>query len=158
MSSYKVKTGVIEVRFMKSGDAGFNVARSLKEFIAAARESDKEFSILPLRKEGNNICRAADVPNTKDGIGNYYRHVIKFNNINGSMRIRTSMDIGRLKQAGSAFWMYLQSKRVYINKARLDIEEGVTLGWLHQSHPSSCYREDIKERLKDLMGEEHKSV
>jgi hypothetical protein len=30
MSSYKVKTGVIEVRFMKSGDAGFNVARSLK--------------------------------------------------------------------------------------------------------------------------------
>jgi hypothetical protein len=38
MSSYKVKTGVIEVRFMKSGDVGFNVARSLKEFIAAARE------------------------------------------------------------------------------------------------------------------------
>jgi hypothetical protein len=30
MSSYKVKTGVIEVRFMKSGDVGFNVARSLK--------------------------------------------------------------------------------------------------------------------------------
>jgi hypothetical protein len=70
MSSYKVKTGVIEVRFMKSGDAGFNVARSLKEFIAAARESDNEFSIIPLSKEGNNICRAADVPNTKDGIGN----------------------------------------------------------------------------------------
>jgi hypothetical protein len=104
------------------GDAGFNVARSLKEFIAAARESDKEFSILPLSKEGNNICRAADVPNTKDGIGNYYRRVIKFNNINGSMRIRTSMDIGRLKQAGSAFRMYLQSKRVYINKAQLGIE------------------------------------
>jgi hypothetical protein len=158
MSSYKVKTGVIEVRFMKSGDAGFNVARSLKEFIAAARESDKEFSILPLSKEGNNIFRAADVPNTKDGIGNYYRHVIKFNNINVSMRIRTSMDIGRLKQAGSAFRMYLQSKRVYINKAQLGIEAGVTLGWLHQAHPSFCYREDIKERLKELMGEEHKSV
>jgi hypothetical protein len=65
MSSYKVKTGVIEVRFMKSGEAGFNVARSLKEFIAAKRESNKEFSILPLSKEGNNICRAADVSNTK---------------------------------------------------------------------------------------------
>jgi hypothetical protein len=143
---------------MKSGDAGFNVARNLKEFIVAARESDKEFSILPLSKEGNNICRAADVPNTKDGIINYYRHVIKFNNINGSMRIRTSMDIGRLKQAGSAFRMYLQSKRVYINKAQLGIEEGVTLGWLHQAHPAFCYREDIKERLKELMGEEHKSV
>jgi hypothetical protein len=138
MSSYKVKTVVIEVRFMKSGDAGFNLARSLKEFIAAARESDKEFSILPLSKEGNNICRAADVPNTKDGIGNYYLHVIKFNNINGSMRIRTLMDIGRLKQAGSAFRMYLQSKRVYINKAQLGIEEGVTLGWLHQAHPAFC--------------------
>jgi hypothetical protein len=136
MSSYKVKTGVIEVRFMKSGDAGFNVARSLKEFIATARESDKEFSILPLGKEGNNICRAADVPNTKDGIGKYYRHVIKFNNSNGSMRIRTSMDIGKLKQAGSAFWMYLQSKIVYINKAQLGIEEEVTLGWLHQAHPA----------------------
>jgi hypothetical protein len=136
MSSYKVKTGVKKVRFMKSSDAGFNVSQSLKEFIAAARESDKEFSILPLSKEGNNICRAADVPNMKDGIGNYYRHVIKFNNINGSMRIRTSIDIGRLKQEGSAFRMYLQSKRVYINKAQLGIEEGVTLGWLHQAHPA----------------------
>jgi hypothetical protein len=106
---------------MKSGDAGFNIARSLKEFIAAARESDKELSILPLSKEGNNICRAEDVPNTKDGIRNYYRHVIKFNNSNGSMRIRTSMDIGRLKQAGSAFWMYFQSKRAYINKGQLGI-------------------------------------
>jgi hypothetical protein len=138
MSSYKNKMGVIEVRFMKSGDAGFNVALSLKEFIAAARESDKEFSILPLRKDGNNICRAADVPNTKDGIRDYYRHVTKFNNINGSMRITTSMDIGRLKQAGSAFRMYLQSKRVNINKAQLGIEEGVTLGWLHQAHPALC--------------------
>jgi hypothetical protein len=55
MSSYKVKMDVIEVRFMKSGDAGINVAPSIKEFIAAARESDKEFSILPLSKEGNNI-------------------------------------------------------------------------------------------------------
>jgi hypothetical protein len=100
-----------------SGDAGFHVARSLKEFIATARESDKEFSFLPLNKEGNNICRAADVLNTKDGIGNYYRHVIKFNNMNGSTRIRTLMDIGKLKQAGSAFQMFLQSKRVSINKA-----------------------------------------
>jgi hypothetical protein len=32
------------------------------------------------------------------------------------------MDIGKLKQAGSAFRMYLQSKRVYINKAQLGIE------------------------------------
>jgi hypothetical protein len=75
------------------------------------------------------------VPNTKDGIGNYYRHVLKFNNINGSMSIRTSMDIGRLKQAGSAFRMYLQSKIVYINKAQLGIEEGGYPGMAASSTP-----------------------
>jgi hypothetical protein len=74
------------------------------------------------------------------------------------MRIRTSMDIGRLKQASSAFRIYLQSKRVYINKAQLGIEEGVTLGWLHQAHSALCYHEDIKERLRKMMGEEHKEV
>jgi hypothetical protein len=119
MSSYQIKTGVIEVRFMKIGDKGFNVAKSMKEFIAAARESDNEFSIMPINNECDNICRATDVTNTKDGIGKYYRHVIKFNNTNGSMRIRTSMDIGKLKQAGSVFRTYLQAKRVYINKAQL---------------------------------------
>jgi hypothetical protein len=104
---YHFKTGLIEVRFMKIGGKGFNVAKSLKEFIAAAQESYKEFSSMPINNEGGNLCRAADVPNTKDGIGKYYRHVIKCNNINGSIRIRTSMDIGKLKQAGSAFHMYL---------------------------------------------------
>jgi hypothetical protein len=84
--------------------------------------------------------------------------MIKFNNINGSMRIRKSMDIGKIKQAGSDFRMYIQSKRVNINKAQLGIEEGVTLGWLHQAHPAFCYWEDIKERLRELMGEEHKEV
>jgi hypothetical protein len=68
------------------------------------------------------------------------------------------MDIVKLKQAGSDFRMYLQSKRVYINKSQLGIEEGVTLGWLHQAHPSFCYRVDRKERLIELMGEEHKEV
>jgi hypothetical protein len=93
MTSYHVKAGVIEVRLMKIGDKGFNVAKSLKEFIAAERESDKEISIMPINNEGDNLCRATDVPDTKDGIGKYYRHVIKFNKINGSMRIRTSMEI-----------------------------------------------------------------
>jgi hypothetical protein len=41
MSSYQVKTGVIEVRFMNIGDKGFDVARSLEEFIAAAQKSNK---------------------------------------------------------------------------------------------------------------------
>jgi hypothetical protein len=148
MTSFHIKTGVIEVILMRIGDKGFNVAKSLEEFIAAARESDKEFSNMPIHNEGDNICRATDVPNTKEGIGKYYRHVIKFNNINGSMRIGTSMNIGKLKQAGSAFRMYLQAKRVCINKAQLVTEEGVTLGWMHQAHPAFCFWEDIKERLR----------
>jgi hypothetical protein len=48
---------------------------------------------MPIHNEGDNICRATTVPNTKEGIGKYNRHVIKFKNINGSMPIRTSMDI-----------------------------------------------------------------
>jgi hypothetical protein len=85
---------------------------------------------MPINNEGDNLCRATYVPNTKDDIGKYYRHIIKFNNINGSMRIRTPMDIGK----------------------------GVTLGWIHQAHPAFCFREDIKERLRELMGDEHKEV
>jgi hypothetical protein len=158
MSSYQVKTGVIEVRFMKIDDNGLNVAISLKEFIAVARERDNEFSIMPINNEGDNLCRATDVTNTKDSIGKYYRHVIKFNNINCSVRIRRSMDIGKLKQARSAFCMYLQANRVYINKAQLGTEEGVTLGWMHQAHTAFCYREDIEERIREFMGEEHKEV
>jgi hypothetical protein len=65
---------------------------------------------------------------------------------------------GKVKQAGSAFFMYLQAKKVYINKAQLGTEEGVTLGWMHQAHPAFCFQEDIKERLKELMGDEHKEV
>jgi hypothetical protein len=29
---------------------------------------------------------------------------------------------------------------------------------MHQAHPVFCYREDIKERLIELMGEDHKEV
>jgi hypothetical protein len=113
---------------------------------------------MPIHNEGDTLCRATDVPNTKEGIGKYYRHIIKFNNINSSTRIRTSMDLGKLKQAGSAFHTYLQAKRVYINKAQLGTEEGVTLGWMHQAHPGFCFREDIKEQLRELTGYEHKEV
>jgi hypothetical protein len=64
MTSYQVKTGLIEVRFMNIGDKGFNVARSLKEFIEATREGDKEASIIPLNNEGDNLCMQTDVPKT----------------------------------------------------------------------------------------------
>jgi hypothetical protein len=91
---------------------------------------------MPINNEGDNFCRATYVPNTKDGIGKYYRQVIRNNNINGSMRIKILMYIGKLKQAGSEFHTYLQEKRVYINKAHLGTEEGVAVGWMHQAHPA----------------------
>jgi hypothetical protein len=45
---------------------------------------------------------------------------------------------------------------VYINNAQLGTEERVTLVWIHQAHPAFCYREDIKEQLREMMGDEHK--
>jgi hypothetical protein len=69
---------------------GFNVAQALKQFLAAAREQDDEFTILSLSCIGNSLCIGADVPNSKAGIEQYFSHDVKFNNINGKLRIRTS--------------------------------------------------------------------
>jgi hypothetical protein len=88
MKTYNSKTGFIEVRFMMGNRKGFNVSRALKQFIAAAREQDDEFTILPLSGIGNNLCISADVPNTKDGIEQYFCHQVKFNNVNGKLSIR----------------------------------------------------------------------
>jgi hypothetical protein len=68
MKTYNSKTGTIEVRFMTGNRKVFNVARALKKFLAAERQQDNEFMILPLSGIGNNLCISADVPNTKDGI------------------------------------------------------------------------------------------
>jgi hypothetical protein len=74
------------------------VARVLKQFLAAAREQDDEFMILPLSGIGNNLCISADAPNTKYEIEQYFRHEMKFNNVNGKLRIRASKDIRKLKR------------------------------------------------------------
>jgi hypothetical protein len=68
MKIYNANTGFIEVRFMTGNSKGFNVARSLKQFLAAVREQYDEFTIIPLSAIGNNLCIIDDVPNTKDGI------------------------------------------------------------------------------------------
>jgi hypothetical protein len=47
MQSYNAKTGYIEVRFMTGNSKGFNVARDLKQFLAAAREQDNKFTVFP---------------------------------------------------------------------------------------------------------------
>jgi hypothetical protein len=68
MKTFNAKTGFIEVIFMTGNIKGLNVTRALKQFLAAAREQDDEFTILPLSGIGNNLCISAAVPNTKDGI------------------------------------------------------------------------------------------
>jgi hypothetical protein len=83
---------------MTGNSKGLNVSRALKQFMAAAREQDDEFTILPLAGIGNNIFIGADVPNSKDGIKQYFRHDVKFNNINSKLRIHTLQDIGQLKK------------------------------------------------------------
>jgi hypothetical protein len=91
MKTYNAKTGFIEVRLMTWNSKGFNVARALKQFLAAARERS------PLSGIGNNLRISADVPNTKVGIEQYFRHEVKFNNVNGKLRICATKDIGQLK-------------------------------------------------------------
>jgi hypothetical protein len=51
---------------------GFNVARGLKQFISAARVIDTDFFLLPLGGQDNNLCIPADVPNSKEGIQEYF--------------------------------------------------------------------------------------
>jgi hypothetical protein len=72
MKTYNAKTGFIEVIFMTGNSKGFNVARVLEQFLAAAREQDDEFMISPLSGIGNNLCISADVPNTKVGTERYF--------------------------------------------------------------------------------------
>jgi hypothetical protein len=107
IQSYHTKTGYIEVHFFTGNSKGFNVARDLKQFMAAAREQDDEFAILSLAGIGNKLCIGADVPNSKVGIDQYFCHDVKFNNINGKLRIRTSQGQGQLKSGRSKFRVYL---------------------------------------------------
>jgi hypothetical protein len=126
--------------------------------MAAAREQDDEFTILPLAGIDNNLCIGAYVPIYKDGIEQYFRHNVKFNNINGKLRIHTSQDIGQLKRGRSKFRVYLINQQVYINKAQLGEEDGISLGWTLKAHPTFCYRYDMKEALYNMMGEDFKGV
>jgi hypothetical protein len=80
---------------------------------------------------------------------------VKFNNVNGKLSIRASKDIGQLKRGRSKF---LENQRVYINKAQLGEEEGITLGWILKAHPAFCFQDDMKDALCNNMGETFKNV
>jgi hypothetical protein len=139
-----MNTGYIKVRFMTGNIKGFNVAQAPTHFLAAVREQDDKFTIFPLAGIGNNICIGADVPNSKSGIEQYFRHDVNFNNINVKLSIRTSQDISQLKRGRSEFRIYLENHRAYINRAQLGEEDGITLGWTLKAHPYFCYRDDMK--------------
>jgi hypothetical protein len=83
---------------------------------------------------------------------------VKVTNVNGKLRIRATKDIGKLKRGRSKFRVYLEIQRVYINKAQLGEEEGITLGWILKAHPEFCFRDDMKYALCNMMGETFKNV
>jgi hypothetical protein len=89
MDHYSVNVGFINIRFMCGNGKGFNVARGLKQFISAARAIDKDFCLLPLGVQDNNLCIPADVPNSKEGIQKYFRHRVSVNNVARSIKIQT---------------------------------------------------------------------
>jgi hypothetical protein len=81
MEHYSTNVGYNDVRLMCGNRKGFNVAQRIKQFIAAAHVIDKDFSLLPLGGQDNNICIPADVPNLKEGIQTYFPHRVSFNNV-----------------------------------------------------------------------------
>jgi hypothetical protein len=153
-----VNVGYVDVRFMCGNGKGFNVARGIKQFSDAVRAIDKEFCLLPLGGQDNNLCIPADVPNSKEGILKYFRHRVSVNNIAGSIKIQTKFSISQLKHPSSTFRQYLNKERVHINSAQLGVEEGVTMGWCWKSHPAFGYRDEMKSRLKLMMGKAHEDT
>jgi hypothetical protein len=97
-----------------------------------------------------------DVPGNREGIGRYYQHGVKANNVNGKMRIISSMALGALKNRNSPFCNCLDDNRVYINNAQVGVEEGISLGWIFKSRPAFSFRDDIKERLIAMMTKDDK--
>jgi hypothetical protein len=139
-------------------EKGFNVAGVLKHFISAARAIDKDFCMLPLGGQYNNLCIQADVPNLKEGIQKYFCQRVAVNNVAGSINIQTKFSISQLKYPSSTFHQYLNQERVHINSAQLGVEEGVTMGWCWTSYPAFGYRDEMKSRLKLMMGKEHEDT
>jgi hypothetical protein len=158
MEQYSVNVGFVNVRFMCGNGKGFNVARGLKQFISADRAIDKDFCLLPLGGQYNNLCIPADVPNLKEGIQKYFRHRASINNIAGSIKIQTKFSISQLNHPSSTFRQYLNKERVHINSAQLGVEEGVTMEWCWKLHPSFGYRDEMKSCLKLMMGKAHEDT
>jgi hypothetical protein len=158
LEHYRINVGYVDVRFMCGNGKGFNVARGIKECIAAARTIDKYFCLLPLGGQYNNLCITTDVPNSKEGILKYFQHRVSVNNVADSIKIQTKFSISQLKHPSSTFRQYLNKERVHINSAQLGVEEGVTMGWCWKSNSAFGYRDEMKSRLKLMMGKAHEDT
>jgi hypothetical protein len=122
MDKYSVNVGHIDVRFMCGIGKGFNVSCRLKNFISAARTVDKDFCISPMGGQYNNLCIPADVPNSKEGIQNYFHHRVAVNNVAGRIKIQTKFSISQLKHPSSSFRQYLNQERLHINSVQLGVK------------------------------------
>jgi hypothetical protein len=106
-------SGTIEVHFMIDSNRrrDFNPCMRLREFIVEARVMDRTFSILPLGGNGwETITKPEEMPNTKEGIDQYYSHWSRQNNVAGKMKIVTALSMMQLKNRSGTFLTYLKRK------------------------------------------------
>jgi hypothetical protein len=141
-----------------NSSAIFNLARSIKTVVIAGRQFDDNFCILPLYGEGNTISKPQDVPNSKDTITVYYRHLFAGNNASGKMQIQSLSTIAQMKHATSSFKHYLLKYQVHINSAQLGPEEAVVLCWIPGAHPACLFRDSMREAIKEQMPIEYNNV
>jgi hypothetical protein len=158
MEHNRVNAGFVDVRFRCGNGNGLNVARGINQFIAAARAIDNDFCLLPLGGQYNNLYIPADIRNSKEGIQKYFHHRVSVNNVAGGINIQTKCLISQLKHPSSTFRQYLSKERVHINSAQLGVEECVTMGWCWKSNPAFRCCDDMKSRLKLMMGKAHEDT
>jgi hypothetical protein len=83
---------------------------------------------------------------------------VSVNNVAGSIKIQTKFSISQLKHPSSNFRQYLNKERVHVNSAQLGVEEGITMGWCWKSYPAFEYQDEMKSRLKLMMGKAHEDT
>jgi hypothetical protein len=104
---------------MIGNNKGFNVAWSLKQFLAAVRDQDDEFTICPwqLLKILFALEQTYKILGTE--LNSISDMMLSLTNINGKLMIHISQDSGQFKRGRSKHCVYLKNERVYINKAQL---------------------------------------
>jgi hypothetical protein len=84
-----VTSCTVEVKFTTESAtrSSFNLCMRLRELSKEAQVMDPSFRIMPLEgKGGDCINQPEDWPNTKEGIGRFYRHWSRPNKVSGKMK------------------------------------------------------------------------